>query len=102
MGNRLFSGSLFALVVMLGVRIATRAQTAKQPPHDESIAVGAQYDSTHVYVAPGDLDPFVKSFVATFGGQASKPAVMNVLPEPSSTQFQYIWTAVGTLSVFAF
>jgi hypothetical protein len=27
---------------------------------------------------------------------------MNVLPEPSSTQFQYIWTAVGTLSVFAF
>jgi hypothetical protein len=51
MRNRLFSGSLFALVVMLGVRIATRAQTAKQPPHDESIAVGAQYDSTHVYIA---------------------------------------------------
>ena len=67
-----------------------------------AVAVGAQYDSTHVYVAPGDLDGFVKSFVATFGGQSSKRTVTNVLPVPSSTEFQYIWTPVGTLSVFAF
>ena len=32
------------------------------------VAVGAQYDSTHVYIASGDLDAFVKSFTATFGG----------------------------------
>jgi predicted enzyme related to lactoylglutathione lyase len=67
-----------------------------------NIAVGAQYDSTHVYVAPADLDAFVKSFIATFGGQASKLQVMNVLPVPSSTEFQSVSTPVGTLSVFAF
>lgn len=35
-------------------------------------AVGSQYDSTHVYVAPEDLDRFVASFVGTFGGTPSK------------------------------
>ena len=69
---------------------------------DANVAVGAQYDSTHVYVAPADLDAFVKSFAATFGGQPSKKIVTNVLPVPSSTEFQYLWTPVGTLSVFAF
>ncbi len=69
---------------------------------DAGVAVGAQYDSTHVYVAPADLDAFVKSFAATFGGQPSKKIVTNVLPVPSSTEFQYLWTPVGTLSVFAF
>jgi predicted enzyme related to lactoylglutathione lyase len=69
---------------------------------DANVAVGAQYDSTHVYVAPADLDAFVKSFAATFGGQPSKKIVTNVLPVPSSTEFQYLWTPAGTLSVFAF
>jgi catechol 2,3-dioxygenase-like lactoylglutathione lyase family enzyme len=69
---------------------------------DAGVAVGAQYDSTHVYVAPRDLDAFVKSVNATFGGQASKLSVTNVLPVPSSTEFQYVWTPVGTLSVFGF
>ena len=67
-----------------------------------NVAVGAQYDSTHVYVAPADLDAFVDSFVATFGGQASKRSKTNVLPVPSSTEFQYLMTSAGTLSVFAF
>lgn len=71
-------------------------------PEDDSVAVGAQYDSTHVYVAPGDLDAFVNSFAATFGGQPSKRSVTNVLPVPSTTEFQYLWTPVGTLSIFAF
>jgi hypothetical protein len=48
------------------------------------------------------LDAFVKSFAATFGGQPSKATVTNVLPVPSSTEFQYLWTPAGTLSVFAF
>jgi predicted enzyme related to lactoylglutathione lyase len=69
---------------------------------DAGVAVGAQYDSTHVYVAPGDLDALVKSVNATFGGNASKLLVTNVLPVPSSTEFQYVWTPVGTMSVFAF
>ena len=67
-----------------------------------SVAVGPQYDSTHVYVANGDLSAFVTSFAATFGGQVSKVAVMNVLPVPSSTEFQAVSTPVGGLSVFAF
>jgi predicted enzyme related to lactoylglutathione lyase len=69
---------------------------------EAGVAVGVQYDSTHVYVAPADLDAFVKSVNATFGGQASKLSVTNVLPVPSSTEFQYVWTPVGTMSVFAF
>jgi hypothetical protein len=69
---------------------------------DQSVAVGAQYDTTHVYVAPGDLDTFVNSFVATFGGQPSKRSVTSVLPVPSSAEFQYLPTPVGGLSIFAF
>jgi predicted enzyme related to lactoylglutathione lyase len=68
----------------------------------EDVSVGPQYDSTHVYVAPADMDAFVKSFTATFGGEASAPIVSNVMPVPASTQFRYIWTPVGTLSTFAF
>jgi hypothetical protein len=78
------------------------AAAGETPAHGEGVAVGAQYDSTHVYVSPHDLDDFVNSFIATFGGQASKRSVTNVLPVPSSTEFQYLWTPVGTLSVFAY
>jgi len=66
------------------------------------VAVGAQYDTTHVYVAPDDLDAFVASFTATFGGKPSARIVTNVLPVPSQTQFRFIATPVGTLSTFAF
>ncbi|MGB8524860.1 MAG: hypothetical protein WCD43_18000 [Candidatus Acidiferrales bacterium] len=76
--------------------------TGSKVPGDGGVAVGAQYDSTHVYVAPADLDAFVDSIAATFGGQPSKRSVTNVLPVPSSTEFQYLWTPVGTLSIFAF
>lgn len=66
------------------------------------VAVGPQYDTTHVYVAPGSLDSFVRSFVATFGGKPSPQQEANVLPVPSKTKMQYVWTPVGTLSVFEF
>src|ERR1700722_6186955 len=91
--------ALFLLLVVAPG--AARGQTAA-PAAAAGVAVGAQYDSTHVYVAPGDLDAFVKCVNATFGGQASKLIVTNVLPVPSSTEFQYVWTPAGTLSVFAF
>jgi hypothetical protein len=68
----------------------------------KNVAVGAQYDSTHVYLAPGDFDAFVASIVATFGGKPSARSIINVLPVPSSTQFQFMFTPVGTLSMFAF
>ena len=68
----------------------------------KEVAVAPQYDSTHVYVAPAELDAFVASFIATFGGHASKPAVSTVTPTSSSTQFQLIMSPVGTLSTFAY
>ncbi|MFM0232726.1 VOC family protein [Paraburkholderia sediminicola] len=66
------------------------------------VSVGPQYDTTHVYVASQDIDAFVDSLVATFGGTASPRAVFTVTPTPSKTASQYVRTPVGMLSVFAF
>lgn len=65
-------------------------------------AVGPQYDTTHVYVAPEDFDHFVTSFTATFGGTTSKQGVFQVTPTPSKTMSQLVLTPVGTISVFGF
>jgi len=67
-----------------------------------NVAVGPQYDTTHVYVASENLDAFVNSIVATFGGKASQRAVFTVTPTPSKTASQYVQTPVGMLSVFGF
>ncbi len=67
-----------------------------------AVAVGPQYATTHVYVAPEDFDRFVTSFVATFGGGTSKQGVFTVTPTPSSTMSQLVLTPVGTVSVFGF
>ncbi len=91
---------LAALVVLPGAGSVASGQSVSAS--SAGVAVGPQYDSTHVYVATGDLDAFITSFVAMFGGQPSKRSVTNVLPVPSSTEFQYLWTSAGTLSVFAF
>jgi predicted enzyme related to lactoylglutathione lyase len=90
-----------AMLFSLGV-YARAGQADSAPATATGVAVGAQYDSTHVYVAPADLDAFVSSFVATFGGQPGKRSVINVLPVPSSTELQPIMSPVGMLSVFAF
>jgi predicted enzyme related to lactoylglutathione lyase len=66
------------------------------------VAVGPQYDTTHVYVAPQDFDRFVASLIATFGGTTSKQGVFTVTPTPSSTMSQLVMTPVGTVSVFGF
>jgi predicted enzyme related to lactoylglutathione lyase len=66
------------------------------------VAVAPQYDTSHVYVAPADVDAFVRSFTATFGGQSTKQVVVNVLPVPSSTTSQLLQTPVGTVSLFGF
>ncbi|KKB62911.1 glyoxalase [Robbsia andropogonis] len=68
----------------------------------DDVSVGPQYDTTHVYVTPADLDKFVNSFIATFGGKASPRAVFTVTPTPSKTASQYVQTPVGMLSVFGF
>jgi hypothetical protein len=66
------------------------------------VGVGAQYDTTHVYVAPGDVDRFVASFLATFGGQSTQQVVATVTPTASSTTSQLLQTPVGTVSLFGF
>jgi len=67
-----------------------------------NVAVGPQYDTTHVYVAPTEFDRFVASVVATFGGTTSKKGVFTVTPTPSKTMSQLILTPVGSISVFGF
>lgn len=80
--------SLFA-----GAPLAAAKDAARQPA--SPIGVGAQYDTTHVYVAPDDIDRFVSSFLATFGGQSTKQVVATVTPTPSSTTSQLLQTPVG-------
>jgi hypothetical protein len=72
------------------------------PSPTPQVGVGAQYDTTHVYVAPADVDKFVASFLETFGGQSTKQVVATVTPTPSSTTSQLLQTPVGTVSLFGF
>jgi hypothetical protein len=68
----------------------------------EQVAVGAQYGTAHIYVAAEDMDRFAASFLATFGGTSSQPAVVTVTPTPSSTNWQALTTPVGLVSLFGF
>lgn len=79
--------------------VSVAAQTTAALP---DVAVGPQYDTTHVYVAPDQFDRFVSSLLATFGGTATKQGVFTVTPTPSSTMSQLVLTPVGTVSVFGF
>jgi predicted enzyme related to lactoylglutathione lyase len=96
--------TLNALTLAL-ILVASAANAGAQTTPATSspaVAVGPQYDTTHVYVAAEDFDRFVTSFVATFGGSASKQGVFTVTPTPSSTMSQLVLTPVGTVSVFGF
>jgi hypothetical protein len=96
-------GIFVALIAVGSVFAPSDGISAPAPAAPRSNwAVGPQYDSTHVYVAPEDLDRFVASFVGTFGGTASKAATTTVTPTPSETMLRFILSPVGTLSVFAF
>jgi len=97
-----------ALAALLAVGVANRflvtsaiAQDA-QTAGTANVAVGPQYDTTHVYVAPQDFDRFVASLVATFGGTTTKQGVFTVTPTPSETMSQLVLTPVGSVSVFGF
>jgi hypothetical protein len=104
--NRILGPPAIGILLTLGVACESpdfrtavlRAQTAKTV----DVAVGPQYDSTHVYVAPQDFDRFVSSVTATFGGTLAQQGVATITPTPSSTRMQLVLTPVGTLSVFGF
>ena len=90
---------IWAIVVALALAPAAAARADNAAP---VFAVAPQYDTTHVYVAPADVDAFVKSFLATFGGQSTKQVIATVTPTPSSTTSQLLQTPVGTVSLFGF
>jgi len=104
--NKSTVGTCVALVLTLGLtvgslHVAAFAQSV-QTATTVSVAVGPQYDTTHVYVAPEDFDRFVASLIATFGGTTTKQGVFTVTPTQSSTMSQLVLTPVGTVSAFGF
>jgi hypothetical protein len=88
------------LVVLSTAPLATRTDAESAP--SPVVAIAPQYGTTHVYVGPEDVDRFVASFLATFGGQSTKQVVATVTPTPSSTTSQLLQTPVGTVSLFGF
>jgi predicted enzyme related to lactoylglutathione lyase len=104
--NKILAGSSVALFLTLGVAVGSLELSAfsqsAQRAGTVSVAVGPQYDTTHVYVAPEDFDRFVASLLATFGGTTTKQGVFTVTPTQSSTMSQLVLTPVGTVSVFGF
>lgn len=94
------SRSLFhiaSFTIFLGIGFASASVAS-----ETSIAVGQQYDTTHVYVGPSDVDNFARSFLATFGGSSTKQVIATVTPTPSRTTSQLLQTPVGTVSLFGF
>src|ERR1700676_2566791 len=89
-----------ALAALL-LTIASGASRAQDKLADAtaSVAVGPQYDTAHVYVAPEDVDRFSGSVIATFGGTRSQQAALTITPTPSKTMWRAVFTPVGTFSV---
>jgi predicted enzyme related to lactoylglutathione lyase len=104
--KKILVGSSVAILLAIGFTCESRHLNAfaqsTLATGTVSVAVGPQYDTTHVYVAPQDFDRFVASLIATFGGTATKQGVFTVTPTPSSTMSQLVMTPVGTVSVFGF
>jgi predicted enzyme related to lactoylglutathione lyase len=104
--NKILAGMSIAIFLTIGFASESRdfstlargVRTTKAA----DLAVGPQYDTTHVYVAPQDFERFVASLISTFGGTATKLGVFTVTPTPSSTMSQLVMTPVGTVSVFGF
>jgi hypothetical protein len=91
-----------ALFVIGSLYLSLLCATSSVAQTTANVAVGPQYDTTHVYVPADAFDHFVSSVVATFGGTTSKEGVFTVTPTPSETMSQLVLTPVGTLSVFGF
>ncbi len=95
---------LTTVVVLFGVGVFSEihSQAQAQATANSTMAVGPQYDTSHVYVAPSDVDAFVKAFLGTFGGKSTPQVVVTVTPTPSKTSSQLLQTPVGTVSLFGF
>jgi predicted enzyme related to lactoylglutathione lyase len=95
---------LIRILLLSSLVVTASSAIARDHAHSATpqVGVGAQYDTTHVYVAPDAVDKFVASFLATFGGQSTKQVVVTVTPTPSRTTSQLLQTPVGTVSLFGF
>jgi predicted enzyme related to lactoylglutathione lyase len=104
--KKILVGTSVAIFLTIGFACESRYFSAfgqsLQIAKTAGVAVGPQYDTTHVYVAPQDFDRLVASLIATFGGTTTKQGVFTVTPTPSSTMSQLVMTPVGTVSVFGF
>jgi hypothetical protein len=105
--KKILAGTSVGILLTIGFAcesryFSTSAQSFQIVAKLAGVAVGPQYDTTHVYVAPQDFDRFVASLLATFGGTTTKQGVFTVTPTPSSTMSQLVMTPVGTVSVFGF
>ena len=94
----------FRLAVVTILILGVSAGLAETRPANATpvVAVGPQYDTTHVYVAPENVDAFMKAYLGTFGGTSTRQVVVTVTPTPSSTTSQLLQTPVGTVSLFGF
>jgi hypothetical protein len=106
-GKRMFGATMLGIALLvagggLWTRQSITSVAAQATAALPDVAVGPQYDTTHVYVAPEQFDRFVSSLLATFGGTAAKQGVFTVTPTPSSTMSQVVLTPAGTVSVFGF
>jgi predicted enzyme related to lactoylglutathione lyase len=91
-----------AALVIAAVTAGIVLTVTDAPAASPSLAVGPQYETTHVYVAPEELDRFSNALVATFGGTKSPAAMISITPAPSETMWQAVFTPAGTFSVFGF
>jgi hypothetical protein len=94
-----FRFGVVVFVIVCASTGLTQTRSAKTTP---VVAVGPQYDTTHVYVAPENVDAFAKAFLGALGGTSTKQVVVTVTPTPSSTSSQLLQTPVGTVSLFGF
>ena len=96
--------AILSAMVILGTAPAMPvvARSAPAAATAGDYAVGPQYDTTHVYVAPEDFDRFVASLTATFGGTSTKKGAFQVTPTASKTFSQLVLTPAGSVSVFGF
>ena len=104
--KKILAGTSVAIFLTIGfaceLRYSSTFAQSAQTARTVGVAVGPQYDTTHVYVTPQDFDRFVASLIATFGGTTTKQGVFTVTPTPSSTMSQLVMTPAGTVSVFGF
>ena len=104
--KKILAGTSVAIFLTIGFACESRSFStfaqSLQIAKTAGVAVGPQYDTTHVYVAPQDFDRFVASLVATFGGTTTKQGVFTVTPTPSATMSQLVLTPAGSVSVFGF